>query len=552
MADNVTSDDLEKALSDLAESMGLSVKEYVEGGFLDLTTYNEAQSAVIARLDAIDVIDAEDDVETIAEKLIAINKVLSDDDGVLQNILNMINDNQSQIVTESDRAKGVEAGLRTDVDNATSKGNANESAINDIKSGISDYKTTTEDRFTAVEGRVTDDEAAIATLTADVDTEGSVAYSVEQEAIRAKSVSGKLADLSTDDKDSLVGAINEVQAETITAQAGVDGLVTRMGSAEEAINTINGDVDTDGSMAKAIKVADDAVRADIAADIESTRSGLQDGIDANTGAIAVLNGDDETEGSVAKAIKDATGGDISDLSDRMDATEAATSTNKSSIDLLNADDQTEGSVDYKIAQAAGESNEVTDALSDRITVNEGDLATLKGDAETEGSVAKQVADAKAATDAVVADNKAAIESTVSDLDDRVVANKTAAADALAAAKTELSDSIAAEVTRATDAEVALGDRVKVNEDILNDTTDEDDNLVKGIVTRTSDLESALSAQAQKQIDDLQAAIDDLKAYSDSNDLKAASMDICGVHNKFRGALGLGDKDCGGDGDGEAV
>jgi len=57
MADNVTTDDLEAALKNLAESMGLSVKEYVEGGFLDLTTYGQDKAAILARLDAIDVIN---------------------------------------------------------------------------------------------------------------------------------------------------------------------------------------------------------------------------------------------------------------------------------------------------------------------------------------------------------------------------------------------------------------------------------------------------------------------------------------------------------------
>ncbi len=349
MADNVTTDDLEVALQDLAEQMGLSVKEYVEGGFLDLTTYGQDMASVVSRLDAIDVVDSEDDIESLAEKIIAVNKVLSDDDGALQGILDLINVNKADIaglVTTTD-------GLRTDVNTAIAKGNSNETALNDYKSVANDRMTEIEGSATDLAGRVTDTEASINTLESNVTVEGSVAYSVEQEALRAKNVSGALADLATTEKGSLVGAINEVEA---------------------------------------------------------------DGI-ANKDAIAILNGGTDVEGSVAKAVEDATGGDISDLKGRVEAEET--------------------------------------------------------------------------------------EST----------------------------------------------RVAT---ILDDTTDEDDNLVKGIVTKVADTANALAVETQARIDAMTAQLADLKAYSDARDLKAASMDMCTIGNKFRSALGLGDSSCDGDGDGETV
>jgi len=552
MADNVTTDDLEKALNDLAEAMGLSVKEFVEGGFLDKATYSEDHAAVVARLDAIDVVDSEDDIESIAEKLIAVRKVLSDDDGALQGILNLIKENQAAITTEKDRAEGVEAGLRTDVDNATAKGASNESAIADLKTATSDYATANDERVTDVEGRITDTEAALNTLNADADTAGSVAKAVADEAARAKNVSGALADLTTDEKDTLVGAINEVDSNAKVNAAGISALTDRVGTNEDTLTTLNGDASVTGSVTQKVKGLEDKLTEAFTDAMTDAKDAL-DAADANLQAqITTLNADDETEGSVDYKIKQATGGDISDLSDRMDATEGKTAANTSAVSLLNSDSETEGSVDYKIAQAANTSNAITDALDDRITADEAALATLNGDDTVEGSVAKQVKDASDALTSTVEANKSAIEGTVSELTDTVAANKTALEDTIAANATTASDALIAESKRATDAEVALAGRTKTVEDILNDTTDEDDNLVKGIVTRVGDTESALAAQAQKQIDDLQAAVDELKAYSDSRDLKAASMDICGVHNKFRSALGLGDKDCGGDGDGEAV
>ena len=468
MADNVTTEDLEKALQDLAESMGISVKEFVEGGFIDKTTYGEDKAAIIARLDAIDTIDADDDIESIAEKLASIRKVLSDDEGALQGILNLIKDNQAAIVSESDRAKSVEAGLRTDVDNAAAKGASNEKALNDYKTEANDRMATIEGASTDLNDRVLDTESQIATITGD--GEGSIAAAVAAETARAKNVSGTLADLVTEEKGTLVGAINEVQSEANVNAAGI--------------------------------------------------SAVKDRVTATEDALTILNGDDTVEGSVAKAVKDATGGDISDLSDRMDATEASTGANTSAIETLNGDDTVEGSVAKAIKDAAAKSNVVTDALSDRIDDVEAVQAANKAEAET------------ALTDAVTAVNET------------IAANKTAAEEAI---QSNL-DALNAETVRATDAEKVLGDRTKVVEDILNDTTDADDNLVKGIVTRTSDLEASVQANLEKQVADLQAAVDDMKAYSDSNDLKAASMDMCSIGNKFRSALGLGDSTCDGSSD----
>ena len=412
MADNVTTEDLEIALNDLAESMGISVVEYVEGGFLDLTTYGQDKAEILARLDNIDTINAEDDIDSLAEKIVAINAVLSDDDGALQGILDLINVNKADIATLRTDMTGITDALRTDVDNATAKGAANESAINDIKSDVSGYKTTTEDRFAAVEGRTTEVEAGLDTLNADASVEGSVAYAVAAEEARAKNVTGALADLATDEKATVVGAINEVQAETNLAQASANAAMDKA--------TLNED------------------------------------------AIAILNGDDTVEGSVAKAVLDATGGDISDLSDRVDAQEAAT-------------------------------------------------ADLSG--------------------------------RVDGVEESIASYKTTTEDAIAQAKEEATAAINDEIASREAADAVLSDRTKVVEDILNDTTDEDDNLVKGIVTRTSDLEAEVQANLEKQIADLQAAVDDMKAYSDSNDLKAASMDMCSIGNKFRSALGLGDSTC---------
>lgn len=68
------------------------------------------------------------------------------------------------------------------------------------------------------------------------------------------------------------------------------GLLVDVSDLEDAIDTLNGDSKTEGSVAKAV--------ADAEARVKVTTDSLQESIDT-------LNGNDTTEGSVAKALKDA-------------------------------------------------------------------------------------------------------------------------------------------------------------------------------------------------------------------------------------------------------
>jgi len=91
---------------------------------------------------------------------------------------------------------------------------------------------------------------------------------------------------------------------------------------------------------------------------------------------------------------------------------------------------------------------------------------------------------------------------------------------------------------------AITDRIAVVENTLNDTTDENGNLVKGIVSRVGDVENAVVEK-----------FNEAKSYADSVALKASSMDMCRIHNAFRNAMGLSDATCdgnGGEGDGATL
>ena len=129
----------------------------------------------------------------------------------------------------------------------------------------------------------------------------------------------------------------------------------RLTNLEGHVNTLRGDENTAGSVAKALKDAKTFTTNEINALVGSTGQ-----VGKNTAAIAVLNGAETVEGSVAKALKDAkvyaddkkkqatdyTDSKISDLVDK-----GQVKSNTNAIATLNGNASTVGSVDYKIAWA---------------------------------------------------------------------------------------------------------------------------------------------------------------------------------------------------------
>ena len=97
---------------------------------------------------------------------------------------------------------------------------------------------------------------------------------------------------------------------------------------ETAIGVLNGDVNTTGSVAKAVNDAVSPVSAKA---------------NANEAAITVLNGNNTTAGSVAKAVKDA-----------VDPVSAKANANETAIGVLNGDANTAGSVAKAISDAVAD------------------------------------------------------------------------------------------------------------------------------------------------------------------------------------------------------
>jgi hypothetical protein len=121
MADNVTTEQLELALQQLANQMGLSTVEYVQS--LGYETVAEVQAKVDAlqtQIDAIVTIDENDGVETLAEKIELLNALLAAEEGATQEILTRLTNIETAIAGLADietRLAALEAGdaVSTDV-----------------------------------------------------------------------------------------------------------------------------------------------------------------------------------------------------------------------------------------------------------------------------------------------------------------------------------------------------------------------------------------------------------------------------------------------------
>jgi len=441
MADYVTSEELQDELEKLANDLGISVQELLQDYVLK-TDYATDKAAIVARLDALDVIDDADGVETLAEKVAALNAMFTEDGDLATDVLNRIAQNATDITNETTRATGVEDGLRTDVDTANAGVSTNASAISTVSSDLSTEVSRAQDAEAAIQGQVTTNTDKLTTLNGDSTVEGSVAKAVADEAARAS------AELATE-KSNLQTEISDGDAATLTS---------------------------------AKSYADDKMATEVSAR-ESADADLQEQIDNLS-----------SEGS-----------------DANDALQSEVDALESNIGL-NADGT---------FSANSNTNYLADAISvrDEAKILDGKVKENADAIASEGSRA-QTAEADLGTriDGVISDTADSIQTVT----DSVTANATE----IAAVKAD-----------------------------LYDTTDADGNLVKGVKTKVSDLETGLvNNQADQDAKDAatNARIDELEG---SGLVKGV---LCGTKaaNKFRAVFGLEalDEDCGSESsdDGEAL
>jgi len=418
----VTAEELQTELENLAEELGISVQELL-ANYVTGADYATDKAAIVARLDALDVIDAGDGIETIAEKVAALNTMFTEDDSLATDVLNRIANNAAAITAETNRAVAAEGLIRTTAETANAQAATNADAISALDTKVNTKESESIARDNALSDRVTANEGDLTVLNGDDTVVGSVANSVKQEENRAK------AELATE-KSALQSEIAAGDAATLTDA----------------------------------KDYTDAREAAVRADMSAGQTATDAAIAANASGIAGLQSE-------------------------MDATQAGLGLNE---------DGTFTPVDG------------TDSLEEYVADVAGDANTLKK------AVRKVARKAKAADQA---------------LDAKIDAEITRAT----TAEADLQSQVDALSGTGTGSLGDLQDRVDAVEGDLNDKT-VDGNLVKGVKTRVSDLESNLVAnQADQDAKDAatNARIDAL----DGSGL--AKGVICGrkAANKFRSIFG---------------
>lgn len=338
---NVTDLELDIRLQELAEGLGLSVYEFVTGGFVNLETYQLNLAAINTRLDAIDVLNGSDGVETVVERLETLRNLFETTDGdLITTVIADIAANKTSITAEVAARTAADAVLDGKVVAVDAKVAVLDAKVEAEKTRVSGLVTGLEGRVAAEEAKSVTFGSDLAVLKGDATVAGSVANLVKGEADRSKAVDGNLADLTTTVKTNLVAAINEVKAgiaagtvyadqvkselqtlisvvdgKATIAQAEIDAIEAAIGLSEtgtftpidgsdsllEYIKNTDGDANTVikalKKLAKSAKAADAVLDAKIVAEkarAEGIEAGLQSQINTlsggNTTSIADLTG----------------------------------------------------------------------------------------------------------------------------------------------------------------------------------------------------------------------------------------------------------------------
>lgn len=261
-------------------------------------------------------------------------------------------------------------------------GDAIRAIKSDLGSAQSDIENLQSD-MTAAKTTIAEHTSALATLNGDATTEGSVAYTVAQEAVARQAAD-----------DALDGRLN-------TVESTLDGLPERVETVENAIGTLNGDATTPGSVANTVAEAIAEVVNDAPESLDTLKE-ISDWISSHSDSAAAMNsrilaveaGLENLESNVTTNTTD-----ITNLKTRMTTAEGNITNLQSSVTTLNGDVNTVGSVAYQIDQAIDNVESDLDDLASRVAANETAIGLLNGDAETAGSVAYAVAGEAALRDA---------------------------------------------------------------------------------------------------------------------------------------------------------
>ena len=243
MADYATSEELQIELENLAEELGISVSEalaIVTGRIDDNVTAIEAlNTATASNASAIEAITEMSDngVQSIAEKLKALNDMFTEDDTLATDVLNRIATNATAIGAN---ATEIEA-LKTAQTNLTSR-------VATVEQAIIDNATANLEARDALDAKIT------ANKTASEARDATLTQSVEDEIARAKAVETaniqRIADL--EDAQTAQGDVSE---------SAINALGARISTVETDLNDTT---DADDNLVKGVKTRVSDLEASVA------------------------------------------------------------------------------------------------------------------------------------------------------------------------------------------------------------------------------------------------------------------------------------------------
>lgn len=269
----VTSEDLQLELENLAEELGVSVEEAlaIVTGRLDTNDglIASLQTAVSTNASAIEAITemSENGVESIAEKIAALQAMFTEDGNLATDVLNRIAANTTAIganATEIAALQTAQENIQSALDALTDRVGVNETNHSNLSNTVTANKTAADAKNAEQDGRMDQIEGELDVLAGDDTVVGSIAKAIKDavEVEKQRAITRENAiEAKADDAVSRVGAVEDELDDLLDGQ----GNITRRGLRN--------------------KIADNA--AAIAAETqraEAAEASLQAQIDANAGS----------------------------------------------------------------------------------------------------------------------------------------------------------------------------------------------------------------------------------------------------------------------------
>lgn len=184
MAQNVTTEQLQEALEQLSQQLGINVHDYVQSqGFADQVEVAKQFTEVNEKINAITELD-DNGVESLAEKIKELQGLLNGEGETVQNILDKLAANEKSISDVKNELEKSVSSLNDSVASLATRVSNIETSITDLNSKINSKVKEVSDELSELQTTQDEVKSKVDTLTAGSDVEGSIDYKMVQEKIR--------------------------------------------------------------------------------------------------------------------------------------------------------------------------------------------------------------------------------------------------------------------------------------------------------------------------------------------------------------------------------